>query len=232
MKKVMYVCFLALTAVACKRDDEGPMLTQERTLTASFNEIALEGSADVQITNDTSYTIKVKCGANLLPYVITEVYGSTLRVYEKNNRIKERNGVMVYVSAKYIKGIHSKGSGNIYAENIEAEALQLDLDGSGNITVNANTTSTSANLEGSGNIRINGTAHGLYTKIEGSGNIDARTVNATSVYATLEGSGNIDCWVNERLEAYIKGSGNIAYRGDPPQVVTKITGSGNILKVQ
>ena len=76
-------------------------------------------------------------------------------------------------------------------------------------------------INGSGNIKlINGiqTSKDIEFHINGSGNIQAADLEAENTDASISGSGNISCYASQKLVARVKGSGDIAYKGNPQEV--------------
>ena len=49
-------------------------------------------------------------------------------------------------------------------------------------------------------------------------NIQAADLQAENTDASISGSGNISCYASQKLVARVKGSGDIAYKGDPQEV--------------
>ena len=86
------------------------------------------------------------------------------------------------------------GSGDVRLQQIESQECQ-------------------ASISGSGNINLNGKAIQASYSIAGSGNLQAENTDAS-----ISGSGNISCYASQKLVARVKGSGDIAYKGDPQEV--------------
>ena len=91
------------------------------------------------------------------------------------------------------------GSGDVRLQQIESQECQ-------------------AGISGSGNINLNGKAIQARYSIAGSGNIQAADLQAENTDASISGSGNISCYASQKLVARVKGSGDIAYKGDPQEV--------------
>lgn len=102
------------------------------------------------------------------------------------------------------------GSGDVRLQEIESQECQ-------------------ASISGSGNINLNGKAIQASYSIAGSGNIQAADLQAENTAASISGSGNISCYASQKLVARVKGSGDIAYKGDPQEVDAprKIYGRSN-----
>ena len=91
------------------------------------------------------------------------------------------------------------GSGDVRLQQIESQECQ-------------------AGISGSGNINLKGKAIQAKYAIAGSGNIQAADLEAENTDASISGSGNISCYASQKLVARVKGSGDIAYTGNPQEV--------------
>ncbi|MCF8379362.1 MAG: DUF2807 domain-containing protein [Bacteroidales bacterium] len=209
-------------------EGNGRIVTEER-ITGDFNKIVSSGSfvVDIRLSNETG--VFVETDENLLPYIETNIQGSTLVLETRNDRcIKSREAILIYVDAVSIEKIKLSGSGTIFCDNIVGETLEIELPGSGEISCSGlDLDYLLASLPGSGIIELGGTAATSEYTISGSGLIKAINLTTDKCYANIPGSGNIYTTVNDLLDVEISGSGNLYYQGNP-DIIQKITGSGNI----
>lgn len=105
--------------------------------------------------------------------------------------------------------IKIKGSGDVTLPDLQQAALDLEIQGSGDITT-------------SGEV-----AH-LNVQVTGSGDVDARELIAELATLSVTGSGDIDAFVQSEVRARVTGSGDIVVRGNPPCRDDRVTGSGKI----
>jgi hypothetical protein len=115
----------------------------------------------------------------------------------------------VEVEVPALTALTLSGSGNIVAEDVAAESLEVTLPGSGTIT-------------GSG------TATGLDVTVAGSGMVQFTRLVAHDVRAVVSGSGSVFVTASASLDASVSGSGAIVYAGNPQDVTQDVSGSGAI----
>jgi hypothetical protein len=110
----------------------------------------------------------------------------------------------------------------------------LATSGSGNITSTGaflGSGNFKASTSSSGNISIEGgSAENFQVNISGSGSVKSFGFPAQQTVVNISGSGNAEITVLQNLNADIKGSGNVYYKGNPATVNSKITGSGQLIK--
>jgi len=107
----------------------------------------------------------------------------------------------------------------------------LTLSGKGNIELknDCQLKKLEAQISGSGNMNATGTVEDLYTKISGSGNINFAKLKAKTGNCTISGSVNMYVFIENKLDVYLSGSGDIVYSGTP-SVNSHLSGSGLIYK--
>lgn len=256
-KKIILLSFIACSAgvtyfgcdgtVNCI-DGNGTVKTETRNV-GSFTGISSESFFDVFIIQDSIEQVIVEAESNLLPYIQTEVNGSTLSLHEQKHHCLANNlPVKITVRVKDLEKVILTGSGNIQGNSeIETQSLEIDLTGSGNIDMEVDAQEVEAWLGGSGNIDLGAATYDLKATITGSGdihiwgetldsdltitgsgNIRAYGLAQDNCYVTISGSGSVYVSVNKYLDVKITGSGSVYYRGTP-QVKATITGSGKVV---
>ena len=176
----------------------------------SFTTLQLDGSLDVIISSGERYNCIIEGDDNIVPLVITTVKNQRLHIsVEKSYSTKHK--LVIHLEVPEIKDIILNGSGDINLKDVTNENLSLVISGSGDITV----TGKVKNLTG---------------VIDGSGDLTLSNLEADFVIITIDGSGDAQVWANKSLKATINGSGDIIYSGNPPNVQSKVNGSGDITK--
>jgi len=225
-----FICLVYLTSCSDfhKIDGNGNVITENRYVT-SFTEIRSEGSFEVYISYDTAISVKVEAESNLLPYIETEVSGSTLiaKVREHRN-IDNNEPIKIFIKTPSLSGIDLSGSGTINCDSMNTTYLDLHLSGSGDMSVVSLSHKIKAYIAGSGKINLSGSASETDFDIDGSGDIHSYNLLQDTCFADISGSGNIYVNVNKLLDVRITGSGEIHYLGSP-SVNTYITGSGTVI---
>ena len=209
----------------------GNVTTVSRT-TSDYDGIGVGGSFDVILVKGKEGKITIKGEENIIPYIITEVKGSTLNIkYKKNINVRLTRRLTVTVTYNDIQKVSLGGSGNVSSEGkIKAADFKVSLGGSGNITLDIDADEVKSSIGGSGNIKLSGNSKELTCSIAGSGSIKAYELETDKLYATIAGSGSIKTTVKTKIKAKVVGSGSVYYKGNPKYIDTKSVGSGDVIE--
>lgn len=227
------LAFVLFYSTACEKDAicvKGKGAIERRTVNIPvFNEIELEGSGTVYITQGAEQKVEIETNNNLFDYVNDKLSGNSVwrAGFSKCTDPKTFN---VYITTPDIRRIRLSGSGSVIGlKSLNTANLTLDLSGSGNMNLETAANYLSTTISGSGNVRLKGTATGQSITISGSGEVFGSDLISDNVTTNTKGSGN--CWVtaNKTLNVNISGSGNVFYNGTPA-VNTSIKGSGNVIR--
>lgn len=223
---------IATTFSSCNIDcirGEGNLVTEDRN-PGAFNSIKLEIPANVVLTQGQELQTRVEAQQNLLPHIKTTINRDKL-VISSDDCIGENKGITLYITIPDIEMLSVDGSGDIKSTStLNTSKLELVINGSGNISLDANAELIYCGIKGSGNVLLKGSSKQQYIKIDGSGDyiaVDFPTEN-TEVY--INGSGNADVFAISKLKADISGSGGVRYKGNP-DVKSRVTGSGDVTRL-
>jgi hypothetical protein len=187
----------------------GVRSSQERSV-PEFTAIEVASSADVFVTVGKTQRVVVETDDNILPLIETSVRAGRLVISTKPvTSISPRLPLRVTVTVPSLEAASISGSGSITINAVSTESLRLDL-------------------PGSGNINVAGIAKQVTISLRGSGNIQCANLQAQTVDVSLDGSGDVTVYANQHLGVTIRGSGNIHYRGNPPEINQSVLGSGNL----
>ena len=221
-------CFLDLNAIS----GSGSLVTQDRQVT-NFTSIELQTAADVEIVKGNTFHVSVSDYENLIQYLAIEVVDNRLIIKKKPTNISLVNtkAKVVVTLPDPLYSLKLAGSGNMKVNSAFNDLKFLSLTGSGNIELKTNCQldKLEVTVSGSGTMNGIGSIQDLNTKISGSGNIYFANMKAKHAGCTLSGSGSTYVYIEDKLEAFLSGSGNIIYSGSPV-VNSNLTGSGHIYK--
>jgi hypothetical protein len=252
----VFVNFMSCNIVNVKKGD-GKVITETRTL-SEFNQIELMSCENMKIHSVDNYSVdnysvKITADSNLIQYVKTKIKNGILSIKTDNGSyIFTKFNVDVYTpNINEIKSISSSSAGDIdFIDEINSSGkLNIDVSGSGNVSIkgtakellfksngsgnfngqNFNAEKVSINISGSGDVSIKGTAKELLFKSNGSGNFNGQNFNTEKVSINISGSGDAKVWATESLKVDISGSGDVVYKGNPA-ISVDISGSGTIKK--
>jgi hypothetical protein len=211
----------------------GKVVTNTRS-TASYDDIKVMGSFDVDLVAGKEGAIIVKAEENLQQYIKVEVEGNVLKIYtEKNKNISSSMGKNIQLTIPFekISSVTLSGSGDVKSKStIKSDSFSAALSGSGNLDLDVDATTFNLAVSGSGDVVLKGNTGDFTTKLSGSGDIDSDALKAKNVDITISGSGDSKVFCSGNLKARVSGSGDIQYKGDPKTKDTKVSGSGSISK--
>ena len=201
-----------------------------------FDGIRNSTSAEVQISQSPNYGIEVTAKSEVFNELEIVVKENVLHIKSKDNlRFTSNWGkVLVKVSCPDIKLLAQNGSGNMIALTPikGADEFTASINGSGDILlkeIQANSVQVSIN--GSGNIKTSsqGKTNTLKATSNGSGNIDLETLTSEIAQLKLNGSGDATVRCNKEFKGSINGSGSITLYGNP-LIDAKVNGSGRLVR--
>jgi hypothetical protein len=190
-------------------EGSGKSVTEDREIGA-FNGLHLNISAHITVTAGKTQQCKITAADNILPLILTECSGNTLRISAKDSYSSSRM-VRIALETPLLTSAKINGSGNIDIKEVTKDQLALVISGSGDIAAKGKVARLSAT-------------------INGSGDLHAADLESKSATIYVNGSGDADVYVTEILTAKVHGSGDITYTGSPSKVHTAVKGSGDIAK--
>ena len=196
---------------------------------ASFSKIGLAISADLYLVQGVPQKVVLVGEKDDLAKIITKVSGSSLEIKKKkgSSRIDK---IKIYITVPKIEEVDVAGSGNVYAKNtIKNDKLNLAIAGSGSMFFKKlEVNNLNIDISGSGDVTIAGkTTAFVEISIAGSGDVDVEKLAVNKLNIDIAGSGDVVCNVIKRLSASIVGSGSVLYSGTPVVNVESV-GSGKV----
>lgn len=237
MKKLVLLALLATSFVNAqdwygeKVKGNGKEVSEKRN-TSEYDIISVSGPMDMNLIAGKEGDLTLLGEENLLPYIKTEVEGNTLKIFvEKKINLRPSNNKKLIITVPFdkISKVSLAGSGDVMGKDvITGESFEVRLAGSGNVSMEVNSTNLETAIAGSGDISIKGKATNLEAKISGSGDIKCENVVSENATASISGSGDIKVNCSKKLVGRISGSGDIRYKGKPESVDKKVNGSGEV----
>jgi len=222
-------------------------VSEETRTPGNFNRVINEGEFNVYVDHDSIWEVTIEAESNLIPYIITELKGTLLYVYTKDN-LKNNSPMNIYIKTPDINEISLSGSGLIFADSlytnnldmfisgsgdirgyVEADYIYSSISGSGWVSMGIVTDELESKVSGSGNLEYWGEATKSTFTISGSGSVRAYDLNVNDCWANISGSGDMYLHVDNYLNVDISGSGTIFYFGNTSTAIT-ISGSGSVIK--
>ena len=236
---VCLICMAAWcgTLRAATIKGNGKVVTKEYQF-ADFDEISFVGPAEFTYEqSEAAPSVTVTIDENLLPYLEVKVKGSELHVGPKTEgmlgRSKDLRPTVFKIkgNSKALEEVNLAGSGSFKADQmVRTKELELNLSGRGTMRIAMlQADELEGNVAGSGNLILKGKVREAKYNVAGSGDVKAEDCESEEVEGNVAGSGNLEVYAVRELTGNIVGSGDIFYKGDP-KVKSSCIGSGKVRK--
>ncbi len=210
----------------------GKEITEDRMI-SGFDEIYVEDKIEVELFQDTIFKVEVTAGENIIGKVFTELNGRTLEIRDGNKcnfmrTYKKQIRVRLHVPG--LKKITHEGVGTIKSMNVMVEdTMDLWITSAGNIDLEVNCNKVLTHMMGTGDLTLSGTSYEHSCISTGLGFFDGDQLQTNYSWISWNATGNAKVRVSGLLIAHLKLSGDIYYSGNPPSIISEITGSGKLL---
>lgn len=204
----------------------GVRAKEARTIPA-FTGLELAGVGTVRLSLGPSISLAVEADDNVLPHLETEVIDGTLSLRQaKGVRLAKTLPIVYTVVAPMLELLALSGAGDIYADDLSIETLELVLSGVGDMKLRGLAVETlSVRVSGAGTLELTGSAQTQDIALSGAGSVQACALSGETVTVKLSGTGDAHVWATASLEAKVSGVGAVRYRGEP-LLTKRVTGIG------
>lgn len=189
----------------------GAIVTEEREV-SGFNKVDLKSIGDLTIVVGDEEALTITADDNLMQYITTDVFNETLEIGMKPNvSVDPSKSIKYQLTVKDLSSVVLSGFGNINAEELSGEDIEIKLAGSGDIAL--------------GELR----SENALLKISGFGDITVENMVVDQPTFEITGSGDVEV---DQIQAVmvslkISGFGNATLTGTAPTQEIEILGSGN-----
>ncbi|MGB3527461.1 MAG: head GIN domain-containing protein [Flavobacteriales bacterium] len=235
MKTVAILTLVTVLSIGCNMnciEGEGPV--EERVLdVASFTGIETGSSLQVTIEKGTTQQITVRAQPNLIDLLNTEVKGDVWRIRTSQCWSSGAEFTVHIITPSQISSIEAHGSADVITQDVFGSGrTKLSTAGSSTISVaGINEKKLDLDISGSGAITIRGTCSELSASLSGSGDLHGTDLTANEADVKVSGSGSATLIAITKLYAKVSGSGKVRY-GGKPNVESKISGSGSVAPLE
>lgn len=235
MKKIALLLTFLLVATSFfaqnrekKRDND----ITERYNLRDFTAIDADLGADIYIGQADTFSVVVEGPEQGIDRIKVRVKDGKLLITKQYNWQfwNEFEKVRVYITAPLLDEVAFSGAGNIvFQGKWTAEKLDILLEGAHNISAkDVDINALKVQLDGVGSLTMGGKAQKARLMLNGTGNIDAYDLMIQNARCTLNGVGRLECYVTDELNADVSGMGSVLYRGEPKNVRSSVSGLGKV----
>lgn len=209
----------------------GDVVTEDRDV-SGFDKVDLQGIGNLTIVLGTEEALTITADDNLMEYITTDVYNDTLEIgMEPNLSIDPSRTIEYKLTVKELSSVVLSGFGNIDADKLSGEDVEIKLSGSGDMRFGEfKSENALLRISGFGDINVGSMVVDQPTfEITGSGDVEVDELQAIDLAVKISGFGNTDISGSAtRQNIQILGSGD--YRGqdlESDEATVKITGFGD-----
>lgn len=200
---------------------------------AAISGLQMHCEGEVFISQGDSQSVVLHSDEELFKVLQFHITNGVL-IMEFSEDCVEHIGVFqLYITTtEDIKSLDLRSSGSVKAlDTLRAPNLSINVAGSGGVELSyVYSDSMDIQITGSGNISLSSPDTLMYQSnmVSGPGNIQSFNLISHDVSVDGNGSGNINVHAVDTLHGSITGSGNLNYKGQPGIDVSD-TGSGNVI---
>jgi hypothetical protein len=227
----LIACLLGAVCVSAAAFPPAETGSTVRTV-RGFDRVELATRGELILTQGDGESLQIEASPSDLALITTVVRGTTLQIAAVNPGPGPRGPVTYRLAMKKIAGLATSSSGNIRAASIESDALRIISSSSGRIVIDRLTARTlDVKLSSSGSCTVEGTVDRQTIQLSSSGEYRAERLASREASVGVSSSGSATLRVSESLAARISSSGNVRYRGNPPNVTSNASSSGRLIKL-
>lgn len=183
---------------------------KETRSVSGFKRIEAGGAVNLSITLGGDFSVSVEADDNLLPLILTETSGDTLKISSKEN-FSPKTKINVQITMPEITGLQISGASNAVVANVKGDEIDLKA-------------------SGASKIKITGEAKSVKTDASGASTIDAESLSTENAEADSSGASTIIVAPTGDLNAKASGASSVYYTGEPKNIKQDISGASSIKK--
>lgn len=235
LTKILVATILSLLAFSCNFDfniigvnGNGNVVTSERELNGSFNQIDASRGLDVVLTQGSYEQVSVEADENLQDIIVTKVEGDVLKITTTEN-IASSSSKTVYVSFDDLSRIEASSGSYVSSKNtITADNLDIDSSSGSDLKLNLQTSQLTCDSSSGSNLKLSGKATSVVARASSGSGISASDLSTESADVKATSGANISVNTSKKLTAHANSGGNVSYYGNPEIVNNNESVSGSI----
>jgi hypothetical protein len=212
----------------------GEVVADEHPL-PPFNQVVVEGFADVVLVQGTAEAVRIEAGSKQLASMRAQVANGTLTI--TNGAVRSwwtgffglgGRGARITVTFRDLDAVTAAGAVKIRAESVKVDRLKVSASGATSLRI-GNLDANELSLTGSGAMRaeLAGRVGEQRVSISGAGDYRAAELASDDARVSVSGAGRVVVQVEKTLRIGLSGAGSVEYIGDP-KVTQSISGAGRV----
>lgn len=178
--------------------------------TPAFKAIEIKGPINIVVEAGKPHAVTVQGDDKFVSRVVTEVVDGELKIYLRDKGPSSMSGESrILVAMPALGKFIAEGAGEARLTNISGDRLDVSYKGAGK-------------LSAAGKVKW------LRLKAQGVGEVDTKALIAEDVDVNFEGLGGVKVYASGKLNAVVRGMGELSYYGKPRTVNKSVAGVGSV----
>lgn len=236
MKKI-YIPILILFALVfsscAARVVHGSMnVVTETRQVSDFSRVDICCGMELFLEKGKRENLEIEAEDNILAEIESVVRGDTLWIKFRDGypevAYRPNRPIRIYLTAEEIAGVEISGGGDLYAEEITTERLELVLSGGSDAEIEAlKADYFDLDVSGGGDVSIAGAVEEQRIDSSGGSSYDAEDLESEMATLHVSGGGNASLWVHDMLDVDASGGSSVSYYGQP-KITASTSGGSNL----
>jgi len=192
-------------------------IEKETRNVGSFTSIKVGGAFEVFIKQTGTPGVEVEADTDVLPYIVTEVIGGTLKISMKKAPPKLWNDVHtlnVYITVADLNALSLSGAVEITTKNaIKGEKLEIEISGAVEADLNLQYQKLSMDISGASEIKLVGQVQEVNIEASGASELDAFGLEVEDLSLFASGATEADVNASGQLKISASGACDVRYKG-------------------
>ena len=229
---------ITVSCVECSNSRTGIRIGQSSAViqekeVSYFNVVEFDGDFEVAIRQGNACSLTMEGTEDILNMIIIEEKDEVLKISQIQEDTKKRqNKVLISLNVVDLVKITGERSLKIITpELLTFDNLHIDISGAVNMDMNIHGNMLTGDFKGASSIKLAGKVAEMNITMPGAGKIKAFDLMAENVVLELAGAGKADITAIKQLKVDMSGACMVAYKGNPENVFSNISGIGRLKKV-
>ncbi|WP_306394512.1 head GIN domain-containing protein [Telluria beijingensis] len=191
------------------KEGNGSAARDQRAI-AALPAISVSGSLPVEVRVGPAPSLVVEADSNLLPLIVTETRGDTLRIYSEKS-LRSKTPVRIVYTTPRLSEVNASGATRVEVSDLNGAPLDV-------------------RKSGSSEVRLSGKVGNLNARSSGSGLLDASRLRIDGIDATLSGSSRMRLGEvkGDHARMELSGSSSLDASGAVRSLSARVSGSANV----
>jgi len=193
----------------------GNFIKEER-IVSNFTKLDVGGAFRVYLSQGSQEKLVLEADDDEMKEIVTEVVGSTLKIYTDSDWGKRFHEMTIWVTFKDLDKIDFSGAVEVTGEGpLTFSDLDLVVSGAAEISLNMKAEKLEAEFSGASEVDFSGSCKSGYIELSGASDFDAQNFEFQDLNIEVSGASEAKVWATGTLNIDASGASDIRYKGTP-----------------